>query len=227
MRLLNDPKLGNFSVTVDKSKDVNLEYYNYLTSIPKRVIANHVGWRILLSSLAFLSDDVDKIALEFKTVAYGQQDVDQRWKTCIQLTANYVSVGTGSLYIAEYFSEDDKKAATQMVDFIFEEYKKTLQSSEWIDADVKQKALAKAKNTLKFIGYHPKLRSRDAFTFYEKLQQWPIDNFFEMAMSLSLFTVDRLFERVVSKTKEPDWTKYSKPQTINAFYSAKDNSIRE
>lgn len=227
MKLLSYANIGNPLIVANQSIDYDQKYYDLLKSAPKRVLANSFGFRILIASVPFLSDEVGKIHLEFATANSGQQDVDQRWKFCVDNTAKKTSVATGSLYISEYFTDDDKAEVQKMVDFIFEEYTETVRKSKWMDDDVRADALNRASKTLKIVGYHDKLRSDDALQFYDKLERWPTEKFFEMALSLTLFTLDREFERLHATNPEPDWTKYSEPHDVNALYSSRDNSIRK
>jgi neprilysin len=212
----------------DKPKDANKDYFKFLKDTPKRTIANVIGWRIVQRAIPFLGEDVRKILLEYETAVHGKQDNDQRWKFCVSLTTERVAVGVGSLYIDEYFSEEDRKATIKMVDFIQDEYLSTLNSSDWIDNEVKINASKLARKMFKVIGYHEHLRSEDFIknNFYKNLERWPKENFLELGLALAIFDADREYDRTNQDVKE-EWTKYARPATVNAFYSPRDNSIRK
>ncbi|KAG5675325.1 hypothetical protein PVAND_005236 [Polypedilum vanderplanki] len=204
--------------------DFNLHFYEFLKSTKKRTLANYVAWRIMQVSMFLMGEDIRQIFFSFEQSTFGNEDYEQRWKLCTSLVADKAPVAIGALYISEYFSEADKIAAEQMVNEIIAEYKNLIKNSIWIDEVTKSSALEKADNMLIFIGYHEKLRQADANNYYNELQQW--DEFFEMTLSLTIFRTDKDFKRAHSKDPEPDWTKYSKPATVNAFYNSKDNSIQ-
>lgn len=174
-----------------------------------RTIANYVGWRVVQASIFFLNNDIREALLEFEKLAYGKEDFEQRWKLCIAIASEQLPVATGSLYISQFFSEEDKKAAEELVELISIEYKETLNSSTWMDENVKKLALATADKMLKFIGYHENLRGIQALNFYDNLEEHPVENFLEMGLSLVIFNTDREFARRHLKRSErvADWTK--------------------
>lgn len=161
------------------------------------------------ASIFFLNEDIRQALLEFEKSAYGKEDFEQRWKLCVAVTSERAPVATGSLYISEYFSEEDKKAAVEMVDLIADEYKSTINASTWMDENVKNLALTTAEKMLKFIGYHDNLRTIQAENYYNELEQWPAEKFLESGLSLIIFNADREFARrhLKRSLKVPDWTK--------------------
>jgi len=114
-----------------------------------------------------------------------------------------------------------------MVDFILEEYKDTIRNADWMDDDTKERALNVTEKIEKYIGYHDRLRNPDGETYYNDLFVHSYDKFLEMGLSLLIHNADREFRLLNLKKVQSDWTKYSKPATINAFYNSKDNSIRK
>lgn len=191
------------------SDDFNLMYYNFLNFTPKRTIANYVGWRVIQASLYYFNEDIRSIVLAFEKSAFGKEDQEQRWKLCANIVADVTPVAVGSLYISQYFSKDDKKAAEEMVQNILEEYRKTIRSSDWMDEETKSKALNTTSRMLKFIGYHENLRRPEADNYYDDYERWPEDNFLEMGLSFKILATDREFSRLHLKRSEKvaDWTK--------------------
>lgn len=116
------------------------------------------------------------------------------------------------MYISQYFTEDDKRNAEQLVDYILEEYVDTIKTSDWMDENTKQSALKTTSKMSKYIGYHRKLRSPEAESFYDDLPAVTEDNFLEMGLALQVVSTDREFKRLHVKKKkgeivEEDWTK--------------------
>lgn len=119
---------------------------------------------------------------------------------------------SGSLYISEYFTEDDKKNAERLVDYILEEYVETIKRSTWMDENTKQRALATTSKMTKYIGYHEKLRSPEAEHFYDDLPPVTEEKFLEMGLAFQLSTTDREYRKLNYKKKKgevvpEDWTK--------------------
>lgn len=102
-----------------------------------------------------------------------------------------------------------------------------------MDAATKERALAKTSKMVKYIGYHETLRTSAADNYYDELPAFVEANFLEMGLGFQILATDREFKRLHLKKKkkgekiDEDWTKYSKPATVNAFYNSKDNSIRK
>lgn len=61
------------------------------------------------------------------------------------------------MYARKFFKEDAKKAADSMVVFIRSEFRKILETLDWMDPITREKALAKAKAITPHIAYPPEL----------------------------------------------------------------------
>lgn len=81
-----------------------------------------------------------------------------------------------------------------------------------MDDNTKKLALEKTSKMSKYIGYHSKLRSLEAETYYDDLPGVTQENFLELGMALQVLAADREFRRVHAKLKKgeakvEDWTK--------------------
>lgn len=80
-----------------------------------------------------------------------------------------------------------------------------------MDESTKKRALLTAGKMSKYIGYHSKLRSSEAETYYDELPGISQDNFLEMGMAIQILATDREFKRLHAKKKpgdtQDDWTK--------------------
>lgn len=204
-------------------------YFKFLNNTSKRVLANYVGWRVVQSSLSFMHKEIREAELKFLKKALGKEDFEQRWKLCATLTQTEASVSTGSLFIKGYFTKEDKEKAEKILYLLLAEYSTTIDNSTWMDDQTKKDAHDKAMNMKQYIGYHDMLVEEEANEFYNDLYEYPEDKFLEMGLAFRVFEADRQYKRLydLSLKDTEDWTKYSKPATINAFYNSKDNSIRE
>jgi neprilysin len=225
--------LLNSSQVVDDEelRNYNLKFLKFWDKTStKRTRANFVGWRTVQASLFYSPDVINRIFLNFETKLYGKQDLEQRYQRCLKLVVNKVAVGVGALYISRYFKEEDKKVADEIFNFILNEYKNTLNNSLWMDYVTKTAALEKVSNVKKYIGYHEKLLT-DSNGFYDNLyvngKTANESHFLELGFAYEIFNTDREYNQLRMKNPPPDWTKYSRPATINAFYNSRDNSIRK
>lgn len=99
-----------------------------------------------------------------------------------------------------------------MVDYILQEYIGTIKNSTWMDESTKQNALATTSRMSKYIGYHQKLRSPEAETFYDELPSFTKEKLLEMGLAFQMDSADREYKRLHYKKKkgeivEEDWTK--------------------
>ncbi|CAO1339746.1 unnamed protein product [Diamesa hyperborea] len=200
-------------------------YDIFIKKTPPRVLANYVGWRVIQASIDFMHIELRNEYLKFQKKAFGKEDVDQRWKLCVVLTQNVPAVATGSLYIDEYFKEDDKKAAVELVNDLIAEYSSSIEESVWMDDQTKTAANDTAMKMKRYIGYEDQLRTKEAYEFYNDLEEYPEEKFLEMGLAFKIFETDREYTRLIGNMMN-DWTKYSKPATVNAFYKSEDNSIQ-
>ena len=207
-------------------EDFIKKYKEFIKDTPKRVLANYVGWRLVQSSLEFMNQEMRNALLKFQKDALGKEDVDQRWKLCALLTQSVAAVATGSLYVEGYFKEDDKKSAVNIVNILFDEYLTTIRDSDWMNNQTKASAQIKAMNMKRYIGYEDELLQPEGEKYYNDLYEYGEDNFLEMVLAFKIFETDREYRYIYYK-KGADWSKYSKPATINAFYKSEDNSIRK
>lgn len=81
-----------------------------------------------------------------------------------------------------------------------------------MDESTKERALQTSSKMSKYIGYHEKLRSSEAETYYDELPGFSDDNFLEMGMAFQVLATDREFKRLHAKKKKgevqvDDWTK--------------------
>ena len=204
-------------------------YYKFINNTSIRTLANYVGWRVVQSALSFMHDEIRDAELKFQKKALAKEDFEQRWMLCVTITQIEAPVSTGSLFVEKYFPIEDKNLADLLVESLLKEYNNTIDNSIWMDGKTKEAA----KNTIgamrRFIGYHDTLITTVADEYYDDLYEHPEDKFLEMGLGFKIFETDRLYKRLYDTRfkNEEDWTKYSKPATINAFYNAKDNSIRK
>jgi len=106
----------------------------------------------------------------------------------------------------------DKGKAEELVDKILAEYLDTIKTSSWMDQLTKETAEVKTLKIKKFIGYHDKLRSEEATSYYDDLPGLSEENFMETGLAFHVFTTDREFRKFHAKKKkgepvEDDWTK--------------------
>lgn len=109
------------------------------------------------------------------------------------------------------------------MDHIFAAYEENINKLPWIGVDEKNKILNYTQEIRKFIGYHDNLTSEEGIKFYDNLREYSEDDFFNIVISLKAFEANR---KTYPLKRPYDWSKYSQPHTVNAFYNERDKSIQ-
>ncbi|GLH05802.1 Neprilysin-2 [Gryllus bimaculatus] len=197
-----------------------------LSTTPKRVQANYVMWRAAGATITYLTEQARKRQLNFFTVLSGKTEREQRWKECIDIVAGGLSISVGSLYVQKYFNEDAKKNAMEMVQNIRAEFKKILQTVEWMDEETRKRALEKAEAMSVHIAYPDELLDIQKLEeFYDKLEVNQ-DLYMESILNLTKFGTGYSFGRLRQKVNKTEWITHGRPAIVNAFYSSIENSIQ-
>lgn len=224
LELFDKFKVNFKSRSLDYSISVRDNFKKLKELYPKRVFANYLVWRIIDFSPLFLHEEATENLFKLASQAYGLLDKDQRWKLCTKITNTYASLASSSLYIREYFPPESRRAAEEMVNKIVEEFKRTIETSSWMDESTKQKAIKRLESLKKVIGYDERLQDiAEVENFYSKLTKDFDGNFFYTGLQLSVQIADKTFKH--KYRKQPDWTLYSLPTSTKALYNQNDNTM--
>lgn len=135
-------------------------------------------------------------------------------------------LSVGALYVREYFTQEAKKSADELVDNIREEFLDVLNNVSWMDDQTREEAVKKANAITTHIGYPNELADNNKLEeFFRDLEIAP-DNLLLNTLRLSVFDDDYTFGQLRKAVNKTDWVTHSKPALVNALYSSLENSIR-
>lgn len=80
--------------------------YNYYVQFS--VVANYMMWRVVHNYIGELSDDFQKIILDYKKAETGTTEEKPQWQKCLSATTGAFGMPLGLLYINEKFSGENK-----------------------------------------------------------------------------------------------------------------------
>lgn len=170
-----------------------------------------------------MGEDFRRAFLRFEKDAHGNEDVKQRWKSCTVLTSKQAKVGVGYIYVREYFDVQDKKEANDIMTYDFDAYNELVEEASWLSDEAKKTIRSYTDDKIaRYTGYHDLLLTEGA-NYYDEISEFPENEFFKMSLAYKVFDADKRFRN----NKKFDWTKYSEPQTVNAYYSSGDDTIRK
>ncbi|OWR48508.1 zinc metalloprotease [Danaus plexippus plexippus] len=218
-------------VGLDEVTIVNVPKYitdleDLLEKTPKRVQANYVMWRVAGASVSYLTEDLRRRQLAYVTALSGKTERESRWKECADTTSVSMSIAVGALYIRKYFNENSKSNALEMVNDIRQQFRKTLETVDWMDEKTRREALEKADAMASHIAYPSEMLDNDKLTeFYSGLEM-SSDKLMESVLNLTLFGTEYLFGKLREPVNKTDWVTHGRPAIVNAFYSSIENSIQ-
>ncbi|XP_023345566.1 neprilysin-2 [Eurytemora carolleeae] len=225
--------LLNGTVTVDENEVIIVDVPEYIKKFsvlieetPVRIQANYMMWRSAASSMGFLTEAADKIALKFSKKLTGKSEEPPRWRKCVSAASGSLSNAVGSLYVNKYFKEDAKASAVEMVKLIREEFMQMLSEVDWMDDSTKDRAKEKARAMVEHIGYPSELLDMSKLTdLYAGLELSP-DAYLQNALNMTIFGTNYAFSKLREKVNKTDWVRHGQPAVVNAFYSPLENSIQ-
>ncbi|XP_065201148.1 neprilysin-4-like isoform X2 [Planococcus citri] len=207
---------------VVKELDFFFNFANLLCNTPARVLANYMHWRLVRTFSQDSTDEIRILASQFDQVFSGIMQSEPRWKDCLATVANTLNFAVGYAYVKEYFDEETKIVAKEMVDNILEEFSHQLQNAKWMDEPTKLSALLKVKNMVLFVGYPDWYKNSSAlYAFYDGLSVGP--NHIENIEQVRTFLYKQALRKLRQKTDRHEWV--AGPAIVNAFNDGNTNSI--
>ncbi len=83
----------------------------------------------------------------------GQQEIQPRWKRCVDATEAALGEVIGKLYVEDKFAGSSKDVALEMIGDIFGAFESGLPSLEWMDDTTRGRAMEKVGTLNQKIGY--------------------------------------------------------------------------
>jgi len=219
-------------VTVDDSETVIVGSPSYirdlskvLVATPARVQANYLMWRVVRASVSYLSSEARQIGLQFSRKLSGKSELPPRWSECVGKTTSSLSVAVGSLYVRNYFDEDSRKIALELVEEIRKEFLNIVDENDWMDKETKGKAVAKANSIVAHIGYPEEiLDMKKLDELYSGLEIFESD-YFGNGNRIRKFGTNYSFSKLRQRVDKNDWVRHGQPAVVNAFYNSVENAI--
>ncbi len=146
----------------------------------------------------------------------GTPQEQARWKRCVNAVDGSMGDALGQLYVAKYFTPDQKQEALTMVHGIETAMGQDIESLSWMSPETKVKAIAKLHEVTDKIGYPDKWRS------YAKLTIRANDALGNSVRAREFETAYEL-NKIGKPVDRSEWE--MTPPTVNAYYDPSQNSI--
>ncbi|MDG4491350.1 M13 family metallopeptidase [Xanthomonas vesicatoria] len=147
----------------------------------------------------------------------GRQVQPPRWKQVIDALNTTIAEAMGQLYVAQKFPPASKQSALALVDNVRAAMKLRIERADWMSAATKAKALDKLANMMPKIGYP------DTWREWSGLQLEPGAYLQNIERAVAFNHRDDM-ARIGKPVDRAHWDGVA-PQTVNAFYYPRENSI--
>lgn len=223
---LNLPTIMNY-LGIDKANKIILEDPGWLTAFDKLytqenlpLIKNYMEIANLIYASSYLSEDFENVNKEYANNILGIKGSVSKEEDAIDNVNSMMGMAIGKIYSERYVPKKTKEDVENITKDIIDVYKKRINNLDWMSDSTKKNAIDKLDKLTIKIGYP------ENWVDYSNVDIKSYEDggsLFDNVMALRTFARNELFSRIntqVDKRKDG-----FKPQTVNAFYSATENSI--
>ncbi|HYS09618.1 MAG TPA: M13 family metallopeptidase, partial [Myxococcales bacterium] len=187
-----------------------------IDSIPLESWKTYLAWQLLNGSATALSDDIVQEDFKFQQALTGQQQLQARWKRCVNATDAALGEALGQRYVEKTFGEDGKRRMLKMVDALEKALKEDIGGLPWMTDTTKKQAQIKLTAIRNKIGFPDRWRD------YGKLEIERGDMLGNVQRA-AIFEGNRVLQKIGKPVDNTEWA--ITPPTVNAYYSGERNEI--
>jgi putative endopeptidase len=163
-------------------------------------------------SSAFVNADFDFFG---KTLT-GAEQLQPRWKRCVNYVDNDLGEALGQAYVERAFPPEAKQRAQKMVRQIEDAMQQDIEGLSWMSPATKQQALEKLHTLANKIGYPDRWRDYNALTIAR-------DDYMGNVLHARVFEFNRQIAKIGKPLDRGEWG--MTPPTVNAEYNTRLNDI--
>ncbi|MFM1995336.1 MAG: hypothetical protein RLZZ610_853 [Actinomycetota bacterium] len=174
-------------------------------------------WNVIASKAAYLSQDfVDERFAFYGTKLTGAPVNRARWKRAVSLVEGSLGEAVGKIYVEKYYPPEAKAKMDQLVKYLIEAYRESIQELPWMSDETKKKALVKLDKFTPKIGYPTKWKDYSSIEIKR-------DDLVGNVKRVTSWNLDREMKKIGSPIDREEW--FMTPQTVNAYYNPGFNEI--
>jgi endothelin-converting enzyme/putative endopeptidase len=177
----------------------------------------YLRWHLANENAEFLATPFvnEDFAFYGKTLR-GQQELEPRWKRCVNYVDNDLGEALGKAFVDKTFSPEAKERALVMVHQIEAAMEQDINSLPWMAGVTKQHALEKLHAVANKIGYPDKWRDYSSLTIIR-------DDEMGNVLRARSFEFNRQLAKIGKPVDRGEWA--MTPPTVNAYYEPQKNEI--
>uniref|UniRef100_A0A7S4PCQ8 Uncharacterized protein n=1 Tax=Guillardia theta TaxID=55529 RepID=A0A7S4PCQ8_GUITH len=106
----------------------------------------YLRWHLVYNLSPLLSHEFLEATLKVDANLMGISKQPERWHKCVAAAKSALPMIVDQLFIENYFSEEDRKIALTMLDYIRDAFKQDLEQVSWMSEQAREAALEKLAN---------------------------------------------------------------------------------
>jgi predicted metalloendopeptidase len=179
-------------------------------------LKTYVSWHVLNTAAPWLSQPFVEANFKLHQKLSGQEEIQARWKRCVELTDNELGEALGQRYVEATFPPELRQRMLKMVVALEKSLAEDIHNLSWMSDETKQQAKVKLDAIRNKIGYP------DVFRDYSAVAIKPDD------LPGNIFRANEFeSKRQIAKVDQPldrkEWR--MTPPTVDAYYSGAFNEI--
>jgi predicted metalloendopeptidase len=179
-------------------------------------LKTYVAWHLLHSAAPWLSQPFVDTDFKLKKALTGQDEIQARWKRCVEATDDALGEALGQKYVDQTFGADGKQRMLKMVDALEVSLDRDIQGLEWMTPETKKQAKLKLQAIRNKIGYPDVWRDYSTLTITR-------GDLLGNVLRGNEFETKRDLAKIGKPLDRKEWG--MTPPTVNAYYSGSYNEI--
>jgi putative endopeptidase len=176
----------------------------------------YVKWHVLHASAPWLSQPFVEANFKYQQSLNGQEQIQARWKRCVNLTDRELGEALGQRYVEVAFPPESRARMLKMVDALEESLDADIQNLSWMSDPTKKQAKTKLEAIRNKIGYPSVWRD------YSSVEIKP-DDLLGNIQRANEFEAKRNIRKIDKPLDRTEWG--MTPSTVNAYYNPPFNEI--
>jgi putative endopeptidase len=176
----------------------------------------YVSWHLLNGSAPWLSKPYVDANFQMQKYLTGQDEIQARWKRCVNATDNALGEALGQKYVEVTFGAEGKQRMLKMVDALEVSLDQDIQGLPWMTEATKKQAKIKLQAIRNKIGYPEVWRDYSTLTI---VRGDLMGNF----LRANEFEARRDINKIGKPLDRKEWG--MTPPTVNAYYNGSRNEI--
>ncbi len=207
------PRFTQLNVT---NPDFFKQVDGVLESEPLDALKTYVSWHVLNAAAPWLSQPFVDDNFKLQQKLTGQEQIQARWKRCVNLTDRELGEALGQRYVDVTFGPESKQRMLKMVDALEKSLDEDIQALSWMSDETKKQAKVKLEAIRNKIGYPEVWRD------YTSVVIKPNDLLGNVERA-NAFEAKRQIAKIDKPLDRKEWG--MTPPTVNAYYSSSFNEI--